>query len=168
VATLKRIRLWLTVVVVGLVAAGITAFPLVHETRWLDGVLDDRSLPFVARTPWLVHWIDHVTVGIGETGRRYPFMAYGTDWLAYAHLILAILFLGTLRDPARNVWVVQFGLIACAAIVPLALIAGPVRGIPFWWTCIDLSFGVFGAIPLLIAYRYIRRLARTEPVARLA
>jgi hypothetical protein len=132
------------VVVVGLVAAGTTAFPLVHETHWLDGVVDDPGLPFVAHAPWLVHWIDRVTVGIRRTGQAYPFMAYGTDWLAYAHLILAILFLGILRDPVRNVWVVQFGIIACAVIIPVALIAGPVRGIPFGWTCVDMSFGVFG------------------------
>jgi hypothetical protein len=55
----------------------------------------------------------------------------------------------------RNVWVVQFGMIACVAVVPLALIAGPIRGLPWWWLLIDISFGVFGVIPLLIAYRYI-------------
>ncbi|CAM5674317.1 hypothetical protein SALBM311S_00493 [Streptomyces alboniger] len=41
-------------------------------------------------------------------------------------------------------------MIACAGIVPLALICGPVRGIPFWWTVIDMSVGVFGVIPLYV------------------
>jgi hypothetical protein len=49
-------------------------------------------------------------------------------------------------------------MIACAAIVPLAVICGPIRGIPVWWTLIVISFGVVGIVPLLVAYRLIRRL----------
>jgi hypothetical protein len=78
--------------------------------------------------------------------------------LAFAHLVIAVAFWGPLRDPVRNVWVVQFGMLACAGIIPLALICGPIRGIPFAWTCLDLSFGVFGLLPLLMAYRHIRTL----------
>jgi hypothetical protein len=85
-------------------------------------------------------------------------MAYGTDWLAFAHLVIAVAFWGPLRDPVRNVWVVQFGMIACLAVIPLALIAGPIRGIPVWWRLIDISFGVVGLVPLLFAYSGIRRL----------
>jgi len=48
----------------------------------------------------------------------------------------------------RNKWVITFGLIACAGVIPLALIAGQVRGIPFAWRLIDCSFGVVGGIPL--------------------
>lgn len=150
--------------VVGLVVAGLTAFPLVTETRWLDGVVDHASwVP-----GFVVRWIDHLTVGIRETGVRYPFLAYGTDWLAYAHLMIAVLFVGAVVDPVRNVWVVWFGLIACASIIPLALIAGPVRHIPFWWTCIDMSFGVVGAVPILFALAGIRTLvaARTATAAQ--
>jgi len=157
---LRRVRAWLVVVVFGLVAAGLTAFPLVTEVRWLDGVVDHASWA----PDFAVRWIDQVTVGIRETGERYPFMAYGTDWLAYAHLMIAILFVGAIVDPARNVWVVWFGLIACASIIPLALIAGPVRHIPFWWTCIDTSFGVFGAVPVLVALAGIRRLAAARAI----
>ena len=38
------------------------------------------------------------------------------------------------------------------------------------WSLIDMSFGVFGAIPLWIVLRMIRRLEalRTEPVAALS
>jgi hypothetical protein len=158
---LRRVRFWLIVMVCGLVAAGLTAFPLATETRWLDGVVDHASwVPhFVAR------WIDQVTVGIRETGERYPFMAYGTDWLAYAHLMIAILFVGAVVDPVRNVCVVWFGLIACASVIPLALIAGPVRHIPFWWTCIDMSFGVLGAVPVLFALAGIRAVVATRAAA---
>ncbi|MFG3308775.1 hypothetical protein [Streptomyces wuyuanensis] len=61
------------------------------------------------------------------------------------------------------------GMIACAGIIPLALICGPIRGIPFGWTVIDMSFGVYGVIPLLVVRRMIKRLeALTEgaPAAR--
>ena len=53
-------------------------------------------------------------------------------------------------------------MISCVAVIPLALIAGPIRGIPFWWQIIDMSFGVVGIVPLLFAYRGIRRLAATS------
>ncbi len=87
------------------------------------------------------------------TRARYPFLAYGTDWLAFAHILFAILFVGPYRDPVRNRWVVEFGLIACAGIFPLALIAGPIRQIPFYWRLGDCSFGLFGGVLLLLALR---------------
>ena len=76
--------------------------------------------------------------------------AYGTDWLAFAHLVIAVAFVGPLRDPVKNVWVVEWGMIACLSVIPLALICGPIRGIPFCWQIIDCSFGVVGVIPLAI------------------
>ena len=54
--------------------------------------------------------------------------------------------------------IITFGLIACAGVLPLALIAGPLRGIPLFWRLIDCSFGVLGAVPLLICRRHIRQL----------
>jgi hypothetical protein len=46
------------------------------------------------------------------------------------------------------VWVLRAGLIACALVIPLALICGAVRQIPIGWRLVDCSFGIFGAIPL--------------------
>ncbi len=115
--------------------------------------------------PALMDWIERVRQGIDVADGKYPFLLYGTDWLAFAHLVIAFAFYGPYRDPVRNIWVVEFAMIACAAIVPLALICGPHRGIPFWWSVIDMSFGVFGAIPLYIVRRKIKRLeALTSPV----
>jgi hypothetical protein len=85
------------------------------------------------------------------TNAHYPFLAYGTDWLAFAHLVIAVAFIGPYFDPIRNKWVITFGLIACVGVIPLALIAGPIRGIPFGWRLIDCSFGVCGAIPFCCA-----------------
>ncbi len=157
---LARTRFWLVVMIVGLVVSGVTAFPLELETRYLL----HAAAPYGDRLPAFVGWIARVHSALADTGARYPFLAYGTDWLAFAHLTIAVAFLGPLRDPVRNVWVVQFGMIACLGIVPLALIAGPIRGIPWFWTCVDLSFGVFGLVPLVLAYRHIRTLtARPLP-----
>ena len=58
----------------------------------------------------------------------------------------------------RNAWVIDFGLIACVGVIPLALVFGPLRGIPFYWQLIDCSFGVFGFVPLWIVRRYIKEL----------
>ncbi len=120
----------------------------------------------------MTDWLHTVRTGIHRTWTEYPFIAYGTDWLAFAHLTIALAFWGPIRDPVRNVWVVRWGMMACAGIIPLALICGPLRGIPLWWSLIDMSFGVFGILPLLAAYRWIRRLERVSaeppPVTGLA
>ncbi len=110
---------------VGLVVAGVTAFPLTHEVRWLSSVLNNPHTPFVAHMPWLTSWIATGHDRHQITSAKYPFIAYGTDWLAYAHLMIALAFIGPFRDPVRNVWVVQWAMIACLSIIPLALIAGP-------------------------------------------
>jgi hypothetical protein len=157
-----RIRVWLVLFVVGLVVSGLTAFPLEQELRVVSALLHADWSPLPQWMPELVAWIDRVEQALIETNARFPFLAYGTDWLAFAHLMIAVCFLGPLRDPVRNVWVVQFGMIACVAVVPLALIAGAIRGIPWGWQLVDISFGVVGIIPLVIAYRLIRRLEKVR------
>jgi len=156
-ALLLRVRVWLAVFMAGLVLSGLTAFPL----EWESGVLV-RTFHVSARAqlgePALNTWLRRVHDGIVTTNHAYPFMAYGTDWLAFGHLAIAIAFIGPLIDPVRNKWVVTFGLIACAGVIPLALIAGAIRGIPPYWRLIDCSFGVFGATPLLVCLRDVRRL----------
>jgi hypothetical protein len=155
-ALLRGIRVWLVLFVVCLVLSGATAFPLVHELRWAESLL--RFLAVPERLPALMDWIVRVRHGLDDADARHPFLLYGTDWLAFAHLVIAVAFYGPYRDPVRNIWVVEFGMIACAGIVPLALICGPIRQIPFWWTVIDMSFGVFGIVPLYAVRKKIKRL----------
>ncbi|MCU1414735.1 MAG: hypothetical protein JWN80_2075 [Microbacteriaceae bacterium] len=157
-ATLTTIRTWLVLFIVALVLSGITAFPLETELRFAASILHASPAPQLL--PGFVTWIDRVRDALVVTDGRYPFLAYGTDWLAFAHLAIAVAFIGPLRDPVRNIWVIQFGMIACAGIIPLAAIAGTIRGIPLGWQLIDMSFGVIGIIPLLIVYRLTRRLER--------
>ncbi|WP_328750872.1 hypothetical protein OHT57_35640 [Streptomyces sp. NBC_00285] len=152
-ARLKGIRAWLVFFVVCLVLSGATAFPLVPELRWAEELL--RHLP---APDALTDWITRVRRGLDTADSDYPFLLYGTDWLAFAHLVIAVAFYGPYRDPVRNIWVVEFGMIACAGIVPLALICGPIRGIPLWWTVIDMAFGVVGVVPLYVVRRKIKQL----------
>ena len=115
-----------------------------------------------------VPWLRAVHEALAATNKKYPFLAYGTDWLAFAHLVIAIVFIGPFRDPIRNKWVLTFGLLACAAVIPLALIAGEIRGIPWYWRVIDCSFAVAGCVPLLICRRYVRKLESLESSQGLA
>lgn len=152
-ARLRRVRFWLGVFIAGLLASGLTAFPLGLETSLLRRMVEGSSL--AAAVPGLLEWIVRVQEGLAETYRAYPFIAYGTDWLAFAHIVLAIAFIGPWRDPVRNRWVIQFGFIACALVVPLALLCGPLRGIPWGWRLVDCSFGILGAVPLALAWRHL-------------
>ncbi|MFE6868079.1 hypothetical protein ACFVFS_16140 [Kitasatospora sp. NPDC057692] len=58
----------------------------------------------------------------------------------------------------RDVRVVRRAALACAGIIPLALIRGPLRGIPPHWRFVDMSFGIAGAVPLLAVLRALRPL----------
>ena len=154
---LKRIRILLAVFIAGLVVSGATAIPLETELNVLAQVcgVDGNS-----EHGGFIGWVLKVRDALVATNARYPFIAYGTDWLAFAHFVIAIAFIGPLRDPVKNVWVVEFGMIACALIVPFALVMGSIRGIPFGWRLIDSSFGILGIIPLWYCRRLITQLVK--------
>ncbi|MBO0834882.1 MAG: hypothetical protein J2P28_05090, partial [Actinobacteria bacterium] len=145
---LARVRICLSVFVAGLVLAGVTAFPLEWETRMLSQWLHGSGTWAGDSLPAMRAWIDEARYGLAISYHRYPWLAYGTDWLAFGHLTTAIVFAGAIRDPVRNKWVVQLGMIACLLVIPLAAICGPLRGIPTFWLPIDMSFGVIGIVPL--------------------
>ncbi|MEW1697997.1 MULTISPECIES: hypothetical protein [unclassified Streptomyces] len=165
-ALLARIRAWLILFVVCLVLSGLTAFPLITELRLLDSALSTWAAPVADALPGLAEWIHTVRLGLDTAGAESPYLLYGTDWLAFAHLVIAVAFYGVHRDPVRNVWVVEFGMIACVGIIPLALICGPIRDIPFWWSVVDMSFGVFGILPLIHVRRLIKRLEASGETLR--
>jgi len=145
--------------------AGLTAFPLAYETRLITDWLNGPGAGVARQFPAMAAWLRHAHQGLAVSYAKYPFLAYGTDWLGFGHLMIAIAFIGPIRDPVRNKWVVQFGMIACVLVIPLALICGPLRDIPAFWTPIDCSFGVIGIIPLLAAYRHIRAVERDQAAA---
>jgi hypothetical protein len=146
----------------GLILSGVTAFPLETELHFFLILLQSSALRPFAELTHLLPWISRVYSALASTNRQFPFLAYGTDWLAFAHLVIAVAFIGPHRDPVRNKWVITFGLIACAGVIPLALIAGQVRGLPIVWRLVDCSFGIFGGIPLILCRRHIFEIERAE------
>ena len=157
---LKRIRWLLVLFMACLVLSGLTALPLEWEANVVAAVLAIPQDASPDAHTGLLHWVATVREGLQKTYAAYPFMAYGTDWLAFAHLVIAIAFIGPLIDPVRNTWVLTFGMIACALVIPMALVFGPLREIPLYWRLIDCSFGVLGFIPLWFCRRYASELAR--------
>jgi hypothetical protein len=147
----KRIRIWVWIFIIGLVLSGVTAFPIETELAFM--VNHSSIFP-----DFMAHWIATIYNAVHDTNIHYPWLAYGTDWLAFGHIVIATTFIGPLRDPVKNIWVIQFGMIACVMVLPLAFIAGPIRHIPVYWRVIDCCFGVFGIMPLYICYKSIRKL----------
>jgi hypothetical protein len=150
----KEIKRWLIFFMIALFLSGLTAIPLETELEFVSGFFPLGSS--------IGNWIDKVYTGLHETNIKYPFLAYGYDWLAFAHFVLAILFIGPLKNPVRNKWVIEFGMIACLLIIPFALIAGHCRGIPFMWRLLDCSFGIIGLIPLSICLTKIKQLEKNN------
>ena len=132
-----QIRLLLIAFVIGLLMSGLTAFPLRWEINSLARFMGATAGDTVRSTHGLLQWGVRVREGLNDGYGRYPFLAYGTDWLAFGHIVIALAFIGPLRDPVRNIWVLEWGMIACVGVIPLAFICGPIREIPFYHQLID-------------------------------
>lgn len=141
---LKTIRRLLRLFIVALFISGLTAIPIDAQLSLLTKYTTDGTT--------LHTWLEKVLLAYKEVNTAYPFLLYGYDWLAFAHFVLAILFIGPYKDPVKNIWVIEFGLIACVLILPFAFIAGHFRRIPIGWRLIDCSFGVVGFALLWIIY----------------
>lgn len=150
---LNKIRALILLFVICLILSGISAFPIETELQIANNNI-------VLLPEFLRKWITDVFQAVHTTNGNFPFLSYGTDWLAFAHLVIAVAFIGPFKDPIRNIWVIQFGMIACIMVFPLALIAGHIREIPLYWQLIDCSFGIFGFILLYIIYRLIKELEK--------
>jgi hypothetical protein len=143
----------LALVAFGLFVAGITIWPATQELKLAVNIVWGDVEPAGTIHKFVLQAIE----GLESVKAHYPFMLYAHDWLAFAHLMLAILFAGAIRDPIRNVWVVQCGLIMCALIPVLAAICIPLRGLPWQWFWIDFAFAPAAGLPLWIALRDIRK-----------
>lgn len=153
----RRISLLLVLFIIGMVLSGVTAFPIETELA-----LANKNINWFP--PFMRDWLSEVYVAVKSSNASYPYLAYATDWLAFAHLVIAVAFIGPLKDPEKNIWVVQFGMISCILVFPLALIAGQIRQIPFYWRLIDCSFGFFGFIILYACYKNILKLVSLKKV----
>ena len=144
---LRRLRNWTWFLIFGLVVSGLTAIPIQAEFDWLAGWLGSDFGGGGLVPDRVAKWLAHAYVGISVTSRSAPFVWYGTDWLAFGHLVIALAVAGALRDPVRNRWLYQFAMLACVAVVPWALFFGALRGLPLWWRLVDCTFGVVGFVP---------------------
>jgi hypothetical protein len=153
---LRRIRFLTWIVIAGLFFGGATAIPLQTELNWVVHFLGaDRP-----DAGGIAHWLVKVRDALNDIYARYPFMAYGTDWLAFGHFVIALAFAWPLKDPIRYSGLFSFGMLACALLIPFALVMGQIRGIPFGWRLIDCSFGIIGFVPLWLARSYSRQLEK--------
>ena len=154
----RQIRRRISFFIAGLVFSGVTAFPIESELslahRWISVWNAENEFS---------QWIENVYGGVVDTNGAYPFISYGSDWLGFAHLVIAIAFVGPLKDPVRNRWVIEFGLMACVAIFPFAFIAGYIRQIPVFWRLIDCTFGLAGGWILWNCYLKIKILENIKP-----
>jgi hypothetical protein len=150
----KVIRRWLSFFMIMLILSGLTASPAKWELSIATKFFDEDS--------FIGSWLNEIYRAIKNTSDKYPYLFYGYDWVSFAHIVLAIAFIGPYKDPIKNKWVIEFGAIACLLIIPFALLVGYFRGIPFWWRLIDCSFGIIGLIPLGICYNKITELEKIE------
>jgi hypothetical protein len=151
----RRFRMVMIVFIVGLVASGITAFPLLHEIRILHRFFPQSNDGTATEFPF---WIATVKSGLEETYAHYPWIAYGTDWLAFGHFAIAFFFIAAITRPAQSRLILNAGIAACISVIPIALICGRVREIPFGWRLIDCSFGLVGLVPLIYCRRLLRHI----------
>jgi len=149
---MKNIKRLILTFQICLFVSGITAF-FIPEGMHL--IIDN----IILKTLGLNDWLLYVNEGVQHVDLHYQFFFYGTDWLAFAHVILAVLFIGAYQDPIRNIWLFKFGIIASVLVFPLALIMGKIRDIPLVWRCLDCCFGLL-AIPLL--WYILKRIKQLE------
>lgn len=89
-------------------------------------------------------------------------MLYGTDWLAFAHIVISLFFIPVILKPIHYKHNLIVGIISCVLIFPLAFVCGPIRGIPFFHQLIDCLFGLFGFLYLYFILRKINQLESTH------
>ena len=90
-----EIRNYILFFIFALVISGVTAFPIETELAFIYNHISFFPL-------FLQEWISKVYFAVETTNEHYPFLSYGTDWLAFAHLVIATAFLGPLLNPVKK------------------------------------------------------------------
>lgn len=163
---LFRIRAAVLCIIIGLVVSGASVFPFETVMTWLSNQLATDGNLASESYEGFTHWVLKIREGLEHTNQHYPFLSYFNDWLAFAHIVIAFFFVPVLFDPVRyrgNLWA---GLAACIGLVPVALICGNLRGIPFGWQIFDAMFGVLCIVPMgLLLYWTRKRDALEHPLS---
>src|SRR4029077_3426667 len=95
----RRINLLTCLFIIGLVLSGVTAVPLQSELNLLVNLFGSNG-----DSSEMANWLLRVRDALAQTQVQHSFLFYGTDWLAFGHFMLALVFIGALRDPIRNRW----------------------------------------------------------------
>jgi len=98
-------RIWLILFSAALIASGLTAIFAREGLQILSPFFSQGSFLW-SLWPSMSEWLTLVFRAIEEVYDKYPFLAYGYDWLAFGHFIISIPFLMALRDPLRDSWVI--------------------------------------------------------------
>ena len=109
----------------------------------------------------MAQWLSLVQQAIEETYSKFPFLAYGYDWLAFGHYIISIPFIMAIRDTSKIPWVINYGIFACVTLLPFALVFGAIREIPIFWRGVDALFGIGGLIVLVLLRKQFNELGST-------
>ena len=160
---IRRFRIAISILIAGLLLSGITAFPLLSDVRALTEIVGLGEATSTAGYDGLAHWLLTVRFGLEKVYADYPWIAYGTDWLAFAHLVVAAFFVGPLMAPWHSRHTILAGIAACIGVIPLALICGAIREVPLLSRLIDCSFGVGGLILLLYCRRLLPEIEAAAP-----
>jgi hypothetical protein len=155
---------WLTgVIIFGLVLSGVTAFPLLHELNVLASFFVDETGNLNAENySGPAHWVMKVREGLDKTYSKYPFIAYGTDWLAFGHIVISLFFIPAFAQPLRYQHNYSVGIWASILVIPLAFICGEIRGIPVLWRLTDCMFGIIALLPLFYIEHLIRKIEAAD------
>lgn len=145
--SLTQIRILLFFFFIGLIFSGLTAFPIYSESEWLYS--HKQYFPLFSHA-----WIDQVYTAIHSAD---PILLYGTDWLGFAHIIIALFFIPVYFEPKRYIANVYIACIACVATIPILLVCGSIRGIPWFHQIIDAMFGCIALLPLSILIKKIKQ-----------
>ncbi len=160
---LKNIRFLTAIMIAVLILSGTTAIPLQREVDALVVLLGYSTESAPDLETGLAHWVLTVRQALHHTSTTYPFLFYGTDWLAFGHFAIAIIFIGVWRDPLRNEWIVTAGKIICILLLPYAILFGMKRHIPWFWQIVDCSFGAGGWFVLHLISAHLRVLKEPPP-----
>jgi len=158
---LTHTRIWLILFSTTLIASGLTAIFAREGLRFLSPLFSQVSF-LQSFWPSMSDWLTLVFHAIEEVYDKYPFLAYGYDWLAFGHFIISIPFLMAIRDPIRHSWVITYGIFACLAVLPFAILFGAIRGIPLFWRGVDTLFGLGGLIVLLILRNQLKAFEHSQ------
>lgn len=151
---MKTVRIAIASFITLLALSGITAFPLRTEAQYLMSI--GSMFPDV-----IADWITAVFISVTLTP---DIVLYGTDWLAFAHLVIALFFIPVYMDPVKYKVNLLIAMVACAGVFFVAFICGAIRGIPFFHQLIDCSFGFIGFLLLLFIYKRINLLEPHHPI----